>query len=586
MKNRILFINIFILTVILGAFLFWSGRGSVSYNLSDEGTPYLKVRVDSEERLLYPWYNEADEKYYFFLPAFVEEKDQYVKDTQGYDVVFLKSLHLPAVFIDTKSGSMDYLLEDKENEEAGSISIIEAGGNIEYSGILEKVSGRGNSTWEKYSKKPYSIKLYETEALLGMDQGKKWNLLPIWREGNKMNTKVAFDIAEAMELPYTPECEWVDLYFNGEYAGNYLLTEPITVGSGRVDIYDLEEENTAINGNMEQASAFSEGDKKGYEIANGTDLSGGYLIEKDLTDYYNQETCGFVTASGKTFTINEPAHASWEQVTYIKDYIQMIENLILDHNTEYQNYIDLDSFAGRFLVDEISMNCDANITSMYFYKNKGEDFVYAGPVWDYDGAMGEVNSGFMEGMCVDYRWSTINSFRSEEETLGWYASMYEDEIFYQKVLEKYAQALPEFEEILETRIDEYAEYIRASVEMDAIRWQNEDTRDDYPGHYRSFDNNVRYLKFYLANRLNYLNQRWGIDYKILDAPVTNETHSVIFKNGEDIIEVREVADGQVIMETPYLDEDQYWGWYYEHSVEKLRAEIPVYEDIVLFAREK
>lgn len=586
MKNRILFINIFILTVILGAFLFWSDRGSVLYSLSGEGIPYLKVRVNSEERLLYPWYNEADEKYYFFLPAFVAEKDQYVKDTQGYDVVFLKSSNLPAMFIDTKSGNMDYLLEDKENEEPGSISIIEAGGNIVYSGTLEKVSGRGNSTWEKYSKKPYSIKLYESESLLGMNQGKKWNLLPIWREGNKMNTKVVFDMADALGLAYTPECEWVDLYFNGEYAGIYLLTEPVTVGNGRVDIYDLEEENTAINGNMEQASTFSEGDKKGYEIANGTDLSGGYLIEKDLTDYYNQETCGFITASGKTFTINEPDHASREQVTYIKDYIQMIENLILDHNTEYQNYIDLDSFAGRFLVDEISMNCDANITSMYFYKNKGEDLVYAGPVWDYDGAMGEVNSGFMEGMCVDYRWSTINSFRSDEETLGWYASMYEDEIFYQKVLEKYAQALPEFEKILETRIDEYAEYIRASVGMDAVRWQNEDTNDDYPGHYRSFDNNVRYLKFYLANRLNYLNQRWGIDYKILDAPKTNETHLVIFKNGEDIIEVRKVADGQVIMETPYLDEDQYWGWYYEHSVEKLRAEIPVYEDIVLFAREK
>ena len=37
---------------------------------------------------------------------------------------------------------------------------------------------------------------------------------------------------------------------------------------------------------------------------------------------------------------------------------------------------------------------------------------------------------------------------------------------------------------------------------------------------------------------------------------------------------------------PYLDGEVYWGWYYEHSVEKLRDQIPVYEDVVLFAREK
>ena len=28
-----------------------------------------------------------------------------------------------------------------------------------------------------------------------------------------------------MGPPYTPECRWVDLYLNGEYAGLYLLTE-------------------------------------------------------------------------------------------------------------------------------------------------------------------------------------------------------------------------------------------------------------------------------------------------------------------------------------------------------------------------
>lgn len=586
MKKKTLLINIAILTVILGIFLLWYGQSRLTVCLDDEGNPALKLDSDSGEILLKSWFNEADEKYYFFLPSFAWGEEKYVKDINEYDIVFLKSENIPAVFINTESGGMEYLLESKENSESGTINIIEAAGNVEYSGILESISGRGNTTWEKYSKKPYSIKLEESKALLGMGKGRKWYLLPVWREGNRMNTKIAFDMAQALGLLYTPQCTWVDLYLNGEYVGNYLLSESISVGSGRVDIYDLEKENLFLNKEIEQAATFADDNQKGYVIKCGTDVTGGYLIEKDLYSYYEQEECGFITNTGKLFTINSPGHASKEQVTYIRNYVQMIEDMIMAHDTDYQNYIDLDSFVKRFLVDEISLNCDSNITSMFFYKDKNDDVLYAGPVWDYDGSMGEINSGWMEGRCVDYKESTIRSFRNEDDTLGWYESLYEDEIFYEKMREIYQQTLPAFEQILEERIDQYAEKIRASAQMDAVRWQNEDTVDDYPGHYQSFDNNVRYLKYFLSNRLNYLNERWEIPYDQFEVFGNGEMHQVIFKKGEEIIEIRQVEDGEVLTEPPYLDEEVYWGWYYEHSMEKLRGEIPVYEDVVLFAREK
>ena len=200
--------------------------------------------------------------------------------------------------------------------------------------------------------------------------------------------------------------------------------------------------------------------------------------------------------------------------------------------------------------------------------------------------MGEVNSGWLEGRGVDYTETIVEPFRNENDLLGWYESMYEDEVFYNKVCQVYRQALPEIEEILNVRIDEYAELIRASAGMDMIRWQNENKKDDYPGHYQQFDNNVRYLKYFLANRLNYLNERWGISYDLFEATENDEIHQVTFKNGEEIVEIREVNDGDVVTQSPELDGEVYWGWYYEHSNEKLRDEIPVYEDVVLFARKK
>lgn len=583
MRKRTLLINIILLTGVLLFFLFLAIREEKQESLT---LPSVEVYADNAVETIEPWYNEVDGKHYFFLPAFAGKSEAYEELEETYGAEFLQSENIPAVFVTTESGSMAYLEEDKENEETGTISIICADGSMEYNGTLERISGRGNTSWEKYSKKPYTISLKEAAPLLEMGSGKKWYLLPVWREGSRMNTKIVFDMAEALGLSYTPECTWIDLYFNGEYAGNYLLCESVSVGKGRVDIYDLEKENQVLNDNIREAETFDLGNRKGYEIKSSSDVTGGYLIEKDLPDYYVSERCGFVTDAGKQFTIGAPKHASEEQVVYIADYVQQIEDMILAHDTAYTAYIDMGSFAGRFLVDEISLNCDANITSMFFYKDKDDALLYAGPVWDYDGAMGEVNSGWLEGHGVDYTGSITEPFRNESDLLGWYESMYEDEVFYEEVRALYEESLPGLQTLLENRIDEYAAQILASANMDFIRWQNENKKDDYPGHYRNYENNVRYLKYFLANRLNYLNERWGIDYEVFEVPKSGEQHQVVFKNGESIVEIRAVQDGDVITEPPELDGERYWGWYYEHSNEKLRDKIPVYEDIVLFAREK
>ncbi len=586
MRKKLLLINIILLAVIVVFLAFNFNQSTAILEVDGERGPVITVFADSGEKVIYPWHNEVTGRDYFFMPAYVKEDEELLSQAKQYDIEVMYSENIPAVFIDTASGSMNYLLENKENLESGSISIIEAEGNLSYDGELESISGRGNTSWEDYDKKPYSIRLTEPDTLLGMGAGRKWYLLPIWREGNKMNTKVAFDIAEALGMDFTPECTWVDLYLNGEYAGNYLLCEAISVGSGRVDIHDMEKDNIGLNENIEQAAAFAEADRKGYELENGDNISGGYLIEKDLMAYYEKEASGFILESGKPFTISEPGYASRQQVDYIGDFVQKLDTMIMSHNMEYLNYIDLDSFVKRFLVDEISLNCDANVTSMFFYKDQNNNRLYAGPVWDYDGAMGELNNGWMEGKGVDYRGSTLQYFRSEEDILGWYASLYQDEVFFDEMRNVYRAALPELKWILEKKIDNYAEQIRASVQMDEVRWQNVDTAGDYPGHYESFDNNVRYLKYYLANRLNFLNEQWDIFWKDFEVEENKAVHEVVFKNGEEIVEVRQVEDGACITDVPPLDEEIYWGWYYEHSGEKLRDVIPVYEDIVLFAREK
>lgn len=619
MKKKLQFICWTVILMLIGGFFGAGKKEEICFRVDEGGISFL-LTVNNRQEILYPWFNEDDGRHYFFLPAFCNNDDIHLKRVGGdktvfineknvksnsklkwqedevyhieilsektteiYDVVVLQSKNLPAVFIETDSGNMDYIHADKNNEDMGNMDIITENGGMEYSGRLKRISGRGNSTWQN-EKKPYAIKLADDRPLLGMDASDKWCLLSGFGEGAKMNSKVAFDIAEMLDLDYSPQCTWIDLYLNGEYRGIYFLMESVSVGKGRVDITDLEKQNKAYNPNIEEAETFEENGMRGYMINSGDNISGGYLLEKDAVEYWVNEGAGFSLSGGNKFTVKSPQHASREQVEYISQYVRNIDDLINEGNTEYRNYIDFESFARKFIVDELALSFDVNVTSMFYYKEKDDDLLYAGPVWDFDETFGEGNGGHIEGHGVDYTWSITYPFRDRTMTLNWYAKLYKDEVFKSRMIEIYSDILPDMEELIETKIDEYADYIRKSVELDKLRWGYIDIRGGHPGNYVEFDNNVRYLKYYLGNRLNYLNERWEVEYYAFPLPDSQGVHEVTFWMDGELIETREVVDGDIMEELPYLDENVFWGWYFTYSAERYRVHLPIYEDVAFYAR--
>lgn len=588
-----------------------NGAQRLQLELSADGGLSILLMDNYKKLRMYPWLNEENNRRYFFLPAFCKSDDicfkleedrdillngmpirsgskfeweeekvyqieiQADNTAESYELVFMRSEKLPAVYIVTDSGNLDYLHQNKENEEQGNIDIVTADGNVEYSGRLSKISGRGNTTWVRM-KKPYAISLQEEKPLLGMDSGTNWYLLAGVLESAKMNNKVAFDLAEMLGLDYSPQCTWIDLYLNGKYAGNYILTESVSVGQGRVDINDLEKQNKANNPDIEEADIFEETDMKGYLINNGGNISGGYLFEKDSPMYLKEKEAGFKISGNNIFTLKSPKHASREQVEYLSGYVQNIDDLLNESNVEYRNYIDFESFARKFIVDEIALSFDVNVTSMFYYKKMDDDLLYAGPVWDFDQAFGEVT-----GVWNNPEFSLLDSPKG----LNWYAKLYNDDVFRTKVIEIYSDVLPQMEEFIETRIDVYADYIRKSVELDKIRWTY-DADVQNPGHYVEFDNNVRYLKFYLANRLNYLNKRWNVDCDDLELPHHEGTHEITFLQDGELIETRVITDGEVLDQLPYLDEDIFEGWAFTQNSDLYGGYLPIYEDMALYAKRK
>ena len=323
-------------------------------------------------------------------------------DGTDYKVVMIKESKVASIFIETESGSLDYIHAKKGNEENGFIEIADSLGLTVWEGELE-IKGRGNSTWQM-EKKPYNIKLDKKVDLFGMGKTKKWSLIANHGDTSLVRNVLAYEAAERAGMPYCPQFTPVDVYINSDYMGSYLLTTRIGIDGSNVDIEDLEGETEDANkadldtyargGAYGTYAGLLEGTMKYYEIPNDpADITGGYIIEMELANRYADEASGFVTTRSQPFTMKTPEYASKAQMEYISSYYQKVEDAVYSGASmeELGKNLNVKSLAQMYLINEWASNQDASLTSTYFYK-PANDVLYAGPVWDFDIAFGNNDS--------------------------------------------------------------------------------------------------------------------------------------------------------------------------------------------------
>ncbi len=326
-------------------------------------------------------------------------------DATTYNVTVIAESKTASVFIETESGSLDYIHAVKGNEEEGTIVIVDADGSTIYDGELE-IKGRGNSTWEM-EKKPYNFKIADKTNLFGMGKTKKWSLIANHTDKSLIRNVLAYEAAERAGMPYNPQFTPVDVYINNEYMGAYLLTTRIGIDKSNVDIEDLEGETEDANKNdldtYPRAGAYGtyagllEGTKKWFDIPNNPeDITGGYIIEMELANRYADELSGFVTTRSQPFTLKTPECLTKAQVDYISDLYQKFEDAVYSGSdmATIGKYCNIESLAQMYIINEWASNQDAGLTSTYFYKPAGEnETLYGGPVWDFDIGFGNNDSG-------------------------------------------------------------------------------------------------------------------------------------------------------------------------------------------------
>ena len=315
---------------------------------------------------------------------------------------------IPTMYL-TSSGAAqgrDWVDASKSNAATGTMNLIGTDGVPVYSGELKQIKARGNSTFTYAEKKSYQIKLAEPSDLLGkQEQVKTWVLLASYFDATQMHDKLIKDLAAKLGLAYTASCDWVNLYYDGAYRGIYLLSEKNSVGETSVAITDMEQAYEQLNEGYgtDMTTALAEnsyGQQYQYtkDLTEPENITGGYLIElnHDMWD----EASGFKTRQGVAFNVKSPEWCGNAAMKYISEYYQAFEDAVYatddtgaytGYNAStgkyFYDYVDMDSLVKVFLLQELSLNCDGFISSVYFYKD-ADGKMFAGPIWDQDMTFG------------------------------------------------------------------------------------------------------------------------------------------------------------------------------------------------------
>ncbi len=344
------------------------------------------------------------------------------------------------LYLNTQSGSMDYLYSNKENKESCEYSFVSSDESVSDTSGVCRVSGHGNSTWTEIEedlgstdfKHPFNLTLDESVSILGMDTARKYVLIAGYYDDSLLRNQVALDAASMSGLDYTPEYRFINLYLNGEYAGLYMITQKIA--------------------------------SDGVFTSMSTD---DVLISFDFEERLSLEDQFFAT-NYRYGVIKNPEKLSESKISEITDYMNRIEGGIMAADSDVLSYLDVDSWIRYGMIQGFFCNHDADCASQDLYYSISDGTVYAGPTWDFDFTMGHpiLETGGME---TDSLW--LYGLRNGGSAgTGWLSALMDIDEYREAFLNYY---LSDFDEIVSKCIEGVQEstvLMNSSLSMDSLRW--------------------------------------------------------------------------------------------------------------------
>ena len=444
-----------------------------------------------------------------------------------YSLIVYKSDAEASVYVNDTTGEYEswngekittdfysFLVQDKRNSVKNSTCCIIDNNGIT-TNIPKKIKGRGNISWNDEAKKSFNITFNEPTTI-GQTTSKKFSIIANASDTTLLRNKIIYDLSNEVELLYTPNISYIDLYINGIFQGNYIASPKVDIGKNSLVFLENNSDKTNTNFN--------------------------FLVEVDVWNYQNDTY--FVTDNGYNIVLKTPDLDSYdeskpemkEKYNYIKNTYQKLDNSLYKGTLEeLEKICDIDSLATMYLIQEFGKNCDGGFTSTFFTYNAQEEKFYAVPIWDCDAMMGTIDI-IKEG----YNISTANykGWLTREATyngiLNPLARPFElqgktsdgktfEEICIQKWNEKFVPAINILlgnkvsTEKLKS-IDEYAEKYKRTMYNNYVMWNIEwlspcySARLDKTYPY-THEGEIQYLKDWIEARSNWMTMNFNKTYQ-------------------------------------------------------------------------
>ncbi len=467
-------------------------------------------------------------------------------------ISFLFTEITPSLYIDTVSGSMAEVDSDAFHNYTESASYYAVDTDYSVSNGKCEIRGRGNTTWSGV-KKPYNINCQRDVSLFGMDAQQKWCLLANCFDGSELKNWFALNLAKGINMSVYCDCEFVNLYLNGEYAGLYLLAQSIDISGGNIPVTDLGKLNNRINKYPSDASysmvRHDHTDGSGryisyYEGASPDDISGGYLLE--FFDLPVDTPAQFATDHA-LINIDSPRFPTKEESLYISDFINLVEDTIYKTSgNTYMNYIDTDSWTDTYLIQEYLANEDTDRYSSYMYKDRNSDLILSGPVWDFDNGLGadryRRRPFTVQTLWLKSRADSLSDYTNGKIRGGWLWGLFNlHKDFGDETINKYFNVmLPVLDKLLDEDMPDIHDQILSSVHMDYIRYPADICSD----HVNGFEDDYEYLYEWLISRRDFLTDYYKNPNDYICATFDGlELYHCMIRNGDTIKELPIDIDG-------------------------------------------
>lgn len=357
--------------------------------------------------------------------------------------------------LDESLGTIDAMNSDDDHETS-------CYGKASYNGVNAAISmkGRGNSTWD-FTKKPYNITFYKDSkfddtkkvSLLKGVKSKKWSLVSNYFDNSLMRNKIAQDLGSSLGIGLA--AEFVDVYMNGEYLGNYTLT-PKNDYNAPDGGYALENDNYPEDEDQFALPGM-------FEIGNvpGVSLLGD--------GYHNRISIKDIGKEAKVNGVNNKK---------IEKYFLKAWNALEDYDSEeYQQYFDLDSWAKMFLMYEMSKTYDCYAGSLLMHRDglTKSDKLIAGPTWDYDVSFGRTLHKFFVGVSEPVQVTAEGWFNDSigimamDEPVSLLQELERHGSFMKAVSKVYTENRSKFEAV-EANVATQAARLRDSALMNNTKW--------------------------------------------------------------------------------------------------------------------